>query len=342
MDYIARWNGSDWIPLPGGVGPSGGVRALAAYDDGAGQALYVSGLFATVAGQAANNVARWNGTSWEVLADSGGVGVDGPAYTMAAYDDGSGAALYVGGSFTTASGRVVNNIAKWDGVEWTPLEGPTGVGVDDQVQGMAVFDDGTGAALYVGGRFQSAGGVTVNYVAKWDGIAWTPLAAPGGVGLSGESTALAVYEDIDGRALYVGGSFATVSGRMNVQSIARWDGVGWAALSGPSGTGVTSGASPRVASIGIFDDGLAPAALVVGGGFERAGGLIANRIAQWQGCPGSCYADCDGSGELDIFDFLCFQNLFGAGAMEADCDQSGGLDIFDFLCFQNAFATGCP
>ena len=55
----------------------------------------------------------------------------------------------------------------------------------------------------------------------------------------------------------------------------------------------------------------------------------------------SCYADCDGSGELDIFDFLCFQNAFGAGSPEADCDGSGVLDLFDFLCFQNEFAAGC-
>jgi hypothetical protein len=55
-----------------------------------------------------------------------------------------------------------------------------------------------------------------------------------------------------------------------------------------------------------------------------------------------CYADCDGSGELDFFDFLCYQNLFSAGDPEADCDGSGELDFFDFLCFQDEFAAGCP
>jgi hypothetical protein len=57
---------------------------------------------------------------------------------------------------------------------------------------------------------------------------------------------------------------------------------------------------------------------------------------------GSCYADCDGSGDLDFFDFLCFQNAFAAGDPYADCDDSGSLDFFDFLCFQNEFAAGCP
>lgn len=55
-----------------------------------------------------------------------------------------------------------------------------------------------------------------------------------------------------------------------------------------------------------------------------------------------CPADCDGSGSLDIFDFLCFQNQFASGDSRADCDASCSLDIFDFLCFQNQFDAGCP
>jgi hypothetical protein len=57
---------------------------------------------------------------------------------------------------------------------------------------------------------------------------------------------------------------------------------------------------------------------------------------------GGCYADCDESGGLDFFDFLCFQDAFGAGDRYADCDGSGELDFFDFLCFQNEFAAACP
>ena len=57
--------------------------------------------------------------------------------------------------------------------------------------------------------------------------------------------------------------------------------------------------------------------------------------------PG-CYADCDGSGGLDFFDFLCFQNAFATGDPYADCDGSGVLDFFDFLCYQNEFGAGCP
>jgi len=66
------------------------------------------------------------------------------------------------------------------------------------------------------------------------------------------------------------------------------------------------------------------------------------RGIEFFGGDGGCYADCDESGDLDFFDFLCFQNAFAAGEPYADCDESGDLDFFDFLCFQNAFAAGCP
>ncbi|NRA57660.1 MAG: hypothetical protein HRU13_06035, partial [Phycisphaerales bacterium] len=55
-----------------------------------------------------------------------------------------------------------------------------------------------------------------------------------------------------------------------------------------------------------------------------------------------CPADLDGDGELTVFDFLEFQNLFGAGDLRADFDGNGVLDIFDFLEFQNLFVLGCP
>ncbi|MFI4881208.1 MAG: GC-type dockerin domain-anchored protein [Phycisphaerales bacterium JB064] len=54
-----------------------------------------------------------------------------------------------------------------------------------------------------------------------------------------------------------------------------------------------------------------------------------------------CEADLDGDGELTIFDFLEYQNLFDTGDLAADFDGDGSLTIFDFLAFQNAFDTGC-
>jgi hypothetical protein len=58
-----------------------------------------------------------------------------------------------------------------------------------------------------------------------------------------------------------------------------------------------------------------------------------------EGAP--CRADIDGDGELTIFDFLAFQNLFDAGDLRADFDGDRELTLFDFLAFQNEFDAGC-
>lgn len=82
--------------------------------------------------------------------------------------------------------------------------------------------------------------------------------------------------------------------------------------------------------------------------FTRAGHLLldiattaSNRYIVAIKVPVSCPADCDLNGELDLFDFLCFQSAFALGEMSADCDKNGTLDFFDFVCFQSAFAIGC-
>ncbi len=55
----------------------------------------------------------------------------------------------------------------------------------------------------------------------------------------------------------------------------------------------------------------------------------------------ACRVDLDGDGQLTIFDFLAYQNLFDLGDLTADFDGDGDLTIFDFLAFQNEFDAGC-
>jgi hypothetical protein len=61
----------------------------------------------------------------------------------------------------------------------------------------------------------------------------------------------------------------------------------------------------------------------------------------FSGATETCYADFNGDGLLDLFDFLAFVNAFNVTDPKADCDANGGLDLFDFLCFVNAFNAGC-
>ena len=55
-----------------------------------------------------------------------------------------------------------------------------------------------------------------------------------------------------------------------------------------------------------------------------------------------CRADYDRNGELDIFDFLAFNNDFDVMNPKADFDGNGRFEIWDFLAFLNAFDKGCP
>jgi hypothetical protein len=60
--------------------------------------------------------------------------------------------------------------------------------------------------------------------------------------------------------------------------------------------------------------------------------------------PVDCYADCDGSGQLNVLDYSCFLNLFAASDAYANCDGSTVapvLNVQDFACFLNRFAAGC-
>ena len=55
----------------------------------------------------------------------------------------------------------------------------------------------------------------------------------------------------------------------------------------------------------------------------------------------SCKADVDGDGDLTVFDFLEFQNLFDRRDVRADVFYDGRFDVFDFLEFFNQFDSGC-
>ena len=99
--------------------------------------------------------------------------MNGDVYALAVFDDGSGPALYAGGDFTTAGGVAGATTSR----SGTARAGrPLGSGVERPgVHALAVFDDGSGPALYAGGDFTTAGGVPANHIAKWNGSSWSAL-----------------------------------------------------------------------------------------------------------------------------------------------------------------------
>ncbi len=113
------------------------------------------------------------------------------------YVDSASNLLFVGGQFTTAGGMNINNIATWDGINWSSF------GSND------VFSS-TGAAfvsaivnfnglIIIGGKFNSIGSILVNNIAKWNGTSWESI----GNGLDDTVGDLIVYNG----DLYACGAF---------------------------------------------------------------------------------------------------------------------------------------
>ena len=309
--------GCDWTAGFGTAGANDKILALAAFDDGSGTALYAGGEFTTIGGTSISHIARWNGNTWSPV----GGGVNGDVATLAVFDDGTGPVLIAGGEFTVAGGIPASHIARWDGTSWSAM----GTGVNSWVLALTVFDDGSGPALFAAGRFTRPGTGNGHKIVKWDGASWTSL----GLGLDGEIRALTGFQGDNGPQIIAGGSFLTTAENATAKRIAVWNGTTWTELAGgfnglvnalitfDEGTGpvvyaagdfnvvngVTHiyrivkwdgqawlplsegiGASPR-ALVG-FDDGTG-AGLFVGGRFQTAGALDANYLAKWDGADWS-------------------------------------------------------
>ena len=259
---MARWNGVTWSPLAGGFGQgvNGRIFALAV----SGGNTYVAGEFTQAGGVGANRVACWNGSTWTNL----GSGIGDRSYDSVNNFAIFGNDLYVGGSFQLAGGVSANNIARWNGSSWASLGNGVGngVSVNGQVRALAV----SGSDLYVGGGFSEAGGLVANQIARWNGSAWASLGTGSGNGLNGSVNALKT----SGSDLYVGGNF-TQAGGASANNVAQWNGSSWSSLGSGIGDGVIFS---YVAALAI-----AGSDLYVGGKFTRAGGLMANRVARWNG-----------------------------------------------------------
>src|SRR5258706_3404920 len=313
---IAKWDGTRWSALGSGVGV-GEVKAVAVYDDGSGPAIYVAGTFASAGGLSASNIAKWDGASWSAL----GSGTDGVVHALCVYDDGSGPALYAGGEFSTAGGVFSPRIARWNGATWSALGSGISPTIGTLVRSLQVFDDGAGLALFVGGVFFHAGGLSTNYVARWNG-AWAAL----GTGTNGQVLSMLVFDDGSGTGLCLSGAFTVargsrcigivpltaagwttlgsiptsgvasalavydqgtgqslyaVTGDMFGPKVTRWDGSSWSLLPISVGLGIL-GQSPAISALASFHVG-GQQVLFFGGKFFDAGSLRVRALATWDG-----------------------------------------------------------
>jgi hypothetical protein len=271
---------AQWIPLGSGLHFQN-TSAIGVFNS----LLYAGGNFSSAGGITANNIATWNGTSW----DSVGGGMNNTVSAFATFNNN----FYAAGSFTSANRVSANNIVKWTGTTWVPLGvGMTPGGTPQTVNALQAYN----GSLYAGGQFTKAGGNTLcTSIARWDGTTWNPLVH----GLNSFVYALAVYNG----ALYAGGSFTNdVTGVVIANRLVKWDGSSYSPLG--SGTGMDNTVyALAVDSVNHI--------LYAGGTFANADGVAVNYIAQWNGTSWSGL----GSGMNGQVQSLVFNNgiLYAAG-----------------------------
>ncbi len=202
-------------------------------------------------------------------------GPNGIVHDFALYHD---KLLFVG-EFDQVNGRDIQNLAYWDGTNFSsfevPLEGdyeirdvlvtPLGLVISGRFDGgnILLFNEnqwvslGQGligavsdivwfeGKLHVCGEFTNSGIIDLRRIASWNGTEWEQL----GAGLNNAAKEMAIFED----ELYVVGDFVN-SGEVELHHIGKWDGQDWSA--------VVQGFDDNANCLEIYDGNL-----VVGGRF---------------------------------------------------------------------------
>ncbi len=278
---IAKWDGESWSSLGSGVsGYDSGVLALATYDGGGGDALYVGGSFWFAGGTFSQAIAKWDGHAWHSV--GGGTIPNFEAIhvlALSVFDAGLGPELYVAGCFEAVGSPVpvpnTRRIARWNGTSWLSAGSNT---TTQCIGGLAVFDDGVrGPALYATGgtQFTSIGGARVQGIARYDGTSWSSIEAPP----PAHKTALYPFAVGSTPTLWVSGGFQFPGGP--TASMAQY----------------------QYSCEPCYPD------------CDASGTLTIADFSCFQGkfAAGAPEADCNQNGALTIADFGCFQARFVAG-----------------------------
>lgn len=202
-DRVALWNGSTWSAL-GSNGSGDGalnddVHDLVVEADGS---IVAVGDFTLADGS--RGVARFTGGNW--VSVSAGVGNKGRV--VVATPDGD---LVVGGQFRNVAGDAeADYVVRWDrDLDAWQAMGSNGSGngaLGDTVRSLVVTDDG----IVVGGHFRNAAGLPeADFVALWDGSAWSALGSDGsgdGALPGGYVTTVLDAATVEGTATIVAGT----------------------------------------------------------------------------------------------------------------------------------------
>ena len=364
---IAKWNGTSWESVGGGV--DGEVHAIAI----SGNNVYIGGAFTQAGDADALNIAMWNGSNWTNLAAGfDDANNDAEVNTLVV----SGANLFAAGFFEMSDTNAMTNMARWNGTTWSAM----GQGVnytpaspDDTQVAYVNALTGNSTNLFAAGFFSLAGTNSVINIARWTGTTWTSVGA--GLDYSAllpddATTPEVVSLSLQGTNLYAGGTF-NISGATEVDNFAVWNGTTWSMVGGSADDSVNaiiatnntiyiagdftiidSAAANGIARwtnshwepLGIGVDGgtvdcltLTASNLFAGGSFTSAGGIPAVNIARWNNANWNTLAVGSGNAPVGTVNTILLSgtNVFVGG----EFDMAGVIRATNIAIWTSSFWT---
>jgi len=201
---IAKWDGSNWSEVGGGLSTGPRVNFAIALDFIEYQGkLIIGGEFYRVGADTATNIVAWDGSNWESLGPK-----TGTARQIKALEIFQGDLIAYGGNVSQFGGKQIREMARWDGTDWHDM-GFSSTQFTD-IRDLQVYN----GELYAAGArtdlFPNLSSYRIN-VMKYTNGGWVPVASP-----NSNVRELAVYQD----RLYAIGAF-TESCERSVASVAR-------------------------------------------------------------------------------------------------------------------------
>ena len=151
-----------------GSGFDANVYALAEYNGD----LIAAGKFTKSGSTLVNNIAKWNGTTWEPL----GLGLDGSVYDLIVFDG----KLIACGAFSGSGTTKCRYLAQWNGTTWENLGNGSVTGGYNGIRILYAY----GSELFIGGEFDAIDGVSSKNIIRYSnsGFAVVGDGAPSTVG----------------------------------------------------------------------------------------------------------------------------------------------------------------
>lgn len=264
---LTRWNGRSWEISNGWDWGNTWDATTITFDGRPALAIVGEDIF--VEGSRVGAFVVWDGASLHT--PQGGIpGLNARGRAIVEFVEAGVPWIVVCGNFEISAGTPATFIAAWNGEEWRSLD--AGLTADATPYALAVFDDGSGPALYAAGR-RMVGGSTL---ARWDGSAWAPVV---GAPMSWTIRSMAVGDLGEGPRLHVSGDFVYgFPGSMGAWSILSWDGATWRPVGQPlRNPGIGSAAVHKIQ----IEDVQGVPTLLAGGRFTASGPVPLRHVARW-------------------------------------------------------------